>query len=172
MDASGICIQSVSLWGNVYVSHDANRHLLQQYYQSLACRKGRLETDEPRIGPNGGQVVIRQKGWYPPAEDDIYEGECIDGMEYYFVWVWVYIYIWVYIYENGICIFHTCTHTHTSIHDDLYINLKWYIYLSYWYWSSMNAIYIYIWGTPQKNLHFLILYRYLQWFLHFWRPFF
>ena len=25
---------------------------------------------------------------------------------------------------------------------------------------------------PKRNLHFLILYRYLQWFLHFWRPFF
>ena len=37
----------------------------------------------------------------------------------------------------------------------------------------MYLIYIYIYGTPpKKNLHFLILYRYLQWFLHFWRPFF
>ena len=39
--------------------------------------------------------------------------------------------------------------------------------------SFFKYIYIYIWyPPPKKNLHFLILYRYLQWFLHFWRPFF
>ena len=40
--------------------------------------------------------------------------------------------------------------------------------------SGLTRIDIYIYMVPpqKKNLHFLILYRYLQWFLHFWRPFF
>ena len=38
---------------------------------------------------------------------------------------------------------------------------------------TLLLVHMHIYGTPpKKNLHFLILYRYLQWFLHFWRPFF